>query len=74
MAFVGEARARIQQMIMEEDIVGLAVSVSVDDQLVWSEGFGYRDLNRQHPIDPSETYFRIASLSKPITATLLGKL
>lgn len=61
-------------MVSEENIVGLSVSVSIDDQFVWSEGFGHSDLSRETPIIPGETYFRIASISKPITATILGRL
>lgn len=61
-------------MILEEGIVGLSISVSVQDSLVWSEGFGHSDLSGQTPINPSETLFRIASISKPFTATLLARM
>jgi len=69
-----EARTLIEEMVMEEDIVGLAISISLGDSLIWSEGFGHSDLEQQTAISPSETHFRIASISKPITATILGRL
>ncbi len=71
---VAEARKMIQKMVKDEHIVGLAISVSVDDRIVWSEGFGHSDLAKKTPIDPRKTYFRIASISKPITATIMGRL
>lgn len=71
---ITEARAMIQKMIQEENIVGLAISVSHADRLIWSEGFGYSDLNKETHITPDKTHFRIASISKPITATIMGRL
>ncbi|MEL6132507.1 MAG: serine hydrolase domain-containing protein [Bacteroidota bacterium] len=64
----------IQTLVEEEQIVGLAITVSLEDSVMWSEGFGYSDLDKEKPIKPDQTLFRIASLSKPLTATILGRL
>jgi CubicO group peptidase (beta-lactamase class C family) len=51
----------------------------VNGEEVWSEGFGMADLENSVPVTP-QTLFRLASISKPITATAamhlweLGKL
>src|SRR5450432_2576422 len=48
-------------------IPGLSLAVAVDGKIVYSEGFGYADLEQRMPAWPT-TKFRIASISKPLTA------
>jgi CubicO group peptidase (beta-lactamase class C family) len=52
---------------------GAAICVRKDGQLIWSEGFGFADLEQHVPVT-SETKFRIGSVSKPLTAAALGLL
>ncbi len=52
---------------------GLAVAVAVDGRIVYSEGFGFADLEERVPVWPT-TKFRIGSISKPLTATALMEL
>ena len=47
--------------------------VSVNGEIVWSEGFGYADLEQQVPVYPDKTRFRIGSVSKPLTARCSGR-
>ena len=54
-------------------IPGMQVAVAVNGKLVWSEGFGYADAERKKPVT-RETQFRIASVSKPLTATAVALL
>lgn len=54
-------------------IPGIAVAVTVDGKLVYSEGFGYADLENRVPVWPTSK-FRIASISKPLSAAGLMKL
>src|SRR5467141_4880919 len=54
-------------------IPGVQVAVAVNGKLVWSEGFGYADAERQRPVT-RETQFRIGSVSKPLTATAVALL
>lgn len=54
-------------------IPGLQVAVAVDGRLVWSETFGYRDLERRVPVTRT-TLFRIGSVSKPLTAAAVARL
>ncbi|MGH9768379.1 MAG: serine hydrolase domain-containing protein [Blastocatellia bacterium] len=68
-----QARSQIQAMMSERQIPGLSVCVAVAGKLVWSEGFGYADRERQIQACPS-TRFRIASISKTLTAAAMARL
>lgn len=52
---------------------GLAMAVAVDGKIVYSEGFGFADLEERVPVWPT-TKFRIGSISKPLTAVGLMEL
>ncbi|HMH81277.1 MAG TPA: serine hydrolase domain-containing protein [Gemmatimonadales bacterium] len=67
---VAQARALVCDRLVP-GIPGLQVAVAVDGRLVWSEGFGYADLQRRRPVT-RETQFRIGSVSKPLTATAVA--
>jgi len=54
-------------------IAGVALAVAVDGKIVYSEGFGFADLEERVPVWPT-TKFRIGSISKPLTATALMQL
>lgn len=55
------------------EIPGAALAVTKDSRLVYARGFGYADLERKEPIEPG-SLFRIASISKPITAAAVLRL
>jgi CubicO group peptidase (beta-lactamase class C family) len=52
---------------------GSTVAVALDDQIVWSAGFGYANARRQIPVT-STTQFRIDRVSEALTATALLRL
>ncbi|MEW6319545.1 MAG: serine hydrolase domain-containing protein [Acidobacteriota bacterium] len=52
---------------------GLSVAVAVNNRLAWAEGFGLADVEQEVPVRP-DTVFRIASISKPITAVAVMQL
>jgi len=52
---------------------GAALAVSKDGRLVYARGFGFADRERREPVTPA-SLFRIASLSKPFTATAVFQL
>lgn len=70
---IDKARFLIEAHRQQTNIPGCQVAVMVKGQLVWSEGFGVRDLENGLKVT-TETKFRVASVSKPITAMALGKL
>ncbi len=63
---------RIRREMDHLGIPGLSVAVGFEDQ-VWSEGFGLADLENRVPVTP-RTMFRLASVSKPITAVAAMQL
>ncbi|MDH3290724.1 MAG: beta-lactamase family protein [Gemmatimonadota bacterium] len=70
---VDGARLLIDSLMRANQIPGLSMAVSVRDEVVWSEGFGYADLELESPVTTT-TRFRIGSISKSLTATALAQL
>jgi N-acyl-D-amino-acid deacylase len=52
---------------------GAALAVAYRGRLVYARGFGYANLERREPVRPG-SLFRIASISKPFTATAVMQL
>ena len=72
-AAVDSARTTLTRVRSAEGIPGMSVAVLVDGHVVWSEGFGYADLESRVPATPL-TRFRIGSVSKPVAAAAVGLL
>lgn len=68
------AKTIAHQFLEKEKIPGMAISVAIKGELIWSEGFGYSNIISKSKVDPTVTQFRLASISKPITAIGLGIL
>jgi len=66
------ARA-VAKELLGRGIPGLSLAVAVDGHIVYSEGFGYADLEERVPVWAT-TKFRIGSVSKPLTAVALVQL
>lgn len=63
----------VQRFIDRTNIPGLSIAISVGDEIVWAEGFGMANLETQTEVS-TESKFRIASISKLFTGSVLGKL
>lgn len=70
---IARGRAMVDSLMAARAVPGLAVAVSVDGAVVWSEGFGFADVEQRVPVTPI-TKFRIGSISKSLTALALGLL
>ena len=57
----------LSTFLAEHQVPGAAIAVMHGDRLVYARGFGWADRDAQTPVAP-DSLFRIASLSKPITA------
>ncbi|NNE98521.1 MAG: beta-lactamase family protein [Pyrinomonadaceae bacterium] len=68
-----QARQIVSKLMVEKNIPGISVSVIEDGKLIWSEGFGFADLEQNVKATPN-TKFRIGSLSKLLTAAALARL
>jgi len=59
--------------VQEQQVPGAALAVTQDGRLVYARGFGLADRERQEAVQPT-ALFRIASISKPITAVAVLQL
>jgi CubicO group peptidase (beta-lactamase class C family) len=71
---IDSARILIENLLEIYGTPGVSVSVAIRGELIWSEGFGFSNVENQTKVNPSVTRFRIGSVSKTLTATALGKL
>ncbi|MEP4534603.1 MAG: serine hydrolase domain-containing protein [Cyclobacteriaceae bacterium] len=55
-------------------VPGLDIAVAIDGKTIWSEAFGFADLELKTPVVSGKTRFRIGSVSKPLTTTALAVL
>ncbi|HEX8673500.1 MAG TPA: serine hydrolase [Longimicrobium sp.] len=63
----------IPALMRKHGIPGGAVAVVRDGRLIYARGFGYADAENKTVVQP-DALFRIASMSKPITAAAIMKL
>jgi serine beta-lactamase-like protein LACTB len=63
-----------EQFLADSGLPGLAISVGIDRSIVWSEGFGFADVEQQVPVNPASTRFRVGSTAKSMTAMAVGQL
>ena len=70
---IAQGRKMIDDTMAKQKIPGLSVAVAVDGEIVWSEGFGFADLENHVRVTPA-TKFRIASVSKLITTAAMARL
>ncbi|NVJ48443.1 MAG: beta-lactamase family protein, partial [Cytophagia bacterium] len=69
-----QADAKLQAFVEKTQVPGLSISISQKGDLVFSKGYGFADVEKQIPVDPSKSMFRIGSVSKTLTAAGLAKL
>ncbi len=68
-----QARTYIRGLMTTAHLPGVSVAVSVNDSIVWAEGFGYANVEKKHPVK-TVTRFRIGSVIKLFTATAAARL
>ncbi|QWR76766.1 serine hydrolase domain-containing protein [Candidatus Magnetomonas plexicatena] len=61
------------EQMRKYDVTGASVAVAKNGQIVYAKGFGYADKYANVPVN-SQTLFRVASVSKAITAVSIIKL
>jgi CubicO group peptidase (beta-lactamase class C family) len=57
--------------VNDGDVPGLALAVVFQDEVVLTAGYGVRSVESGEPVTP-DTVFQLASLSKPITSTVVS--
>ncbi|WP_068276982.1 serine hydrolase [Aldersonia kunmingensis] len=61
-----------QEAMDRTKIPGMAVAVIHNGEIVFAKGYGVREIGKPDAIDP-DTAFQLASVSKPIGATVIAK-
>lgn len=65
---INEFRDLVDNEMKAGGITGLSVALVDDENILWSEGFGYTDRDMKTPVN-GDTIFAIQSMSKSVTAT-----
>jgi CubicO group peptidase (beta-lactamase class C family) len=65
--------AWIESQMAYRGLPGMSIGIVYDQELVWSKGFGFADVEKKVPATPA-TIYRIASISKLFTATAIMQL
>ncbi|TGV47490.1 class A beta-lactamase-related serine hydrolase, partial [bacterium M00.F.Ca.ET.141.01.1.1] len=70
---LSKLEALAQDAVEAGAVPGLAIAGVHDDQVIFIKGFGHREAGKPEAID-ADTVFQIASLSKPVSATVVAAL
>jgi serine beta-lactamase-like protein LACTB len=70
---IEESRRLAHALLLEDNLPGLSVAVARDGEIVWTEGFGWADVEGRAPMT-SRTQFRLGSVSKTLTAAAVALL
>jgi CubicO group peptidase (beta-lactamase class C family) len=70
---VEQGRQIVRAHLVERNLPGLSVAVGAGGRIVWAEGFGWADVDRQIPLSPSDR-LRIGSAAPLLTSAAVGLL
>ena len=72
-AAVERARQIMRTTLAEDNLPGVSIAVGSGTDVIWSEGFGFTDIDTQVPVTP-KTRFRIGTASIPLTSAAVALL
>lgn len=72
-AAVGQLDAIVNDVMTKSGVPGVSVAVVHNGETVFLKGFGVRELGGEDPVDEN-TVFQLASLSKPVGATVVSSV
>ncbi|MBI4559261.1 MAG: beta-lactamase family protein, partial [Candidatus Hydrogenedentes bacterium] len=64
----------LTRQLEELHIPGISFVLVKNGRILFMKGYGYADRDRKLPVDPERTVFRVASVSKVVTATAAMQL
>lgn len=64
----------IHNQMVQQNIVGVTLSVVQDGEILLLKGYGYADLEQRSPVNPAKTLFRPGSTAKLLTWTAVMQL
>jgi CubicO group peptidase (beta-lactamase class C family) len=68
-----QLEAKAASFVKENRLPGAAVGIVHEDKLVWSKGIGFANVKKKRRAD-TKTLYRIASITKTVTATAVMQL
>jgi CubicO group peptidase (beta-lactamase class C family) len=74
MALYARIDSLCRQQIDKGGFPGMAVAIGKGKHVIWINGYGFADIDRQIAVDPTSHLFRIGSVSKAVTASALARL
>ncbi|HET9605375.1 MAG TPA: serine hydrolase domain-containing protein, partial [Gemmatimonadales bacterium] len=72
-ALIHEIRGELVSRMEKAGVPGASITVMRDGAVLWSEGFGWADVEQRVPVT-ALTRFRVGSVSKPLTSVAVGLL
>ena len=72
-AAADRARQLVRAAISEQNLPGLSIAVGAGGDIVWAEGFGWRDVETRTPVTPN-TRFNIGTAASVVTAATVAPL
>jgi len=72
-SFSSELTQYVEKVMAEDRLPGAAVAVVYGDEIIFAEGFGWRDVENNLPVT-RETLFHIGSMNKSFTAMMIATL
>ena len=72
-AALAQLDAQFAEVLAKENLPGMSAGVVYDQELIWSKGYGYADIERKLAAD-AETVYDIGSVTKMFNATMLMQL
>ena len=63
----------ITEMAARPDVPGISLGVAFENRLVWTQGFGFADIENQVPMSP-RSRLRVGSIANVMTAAALARL
>lgn len=66
--------AVMEEQMKKHHIPNAAVSIVANGEVVLAKGYGYADIEKQEPVDPGKSLFRIGSTSKLFTWSAVMQL
>jgi CubicO group peptidase (beta-lactamase class C family) len=72
-AAVDRARAIVRAAIVDQNLPGVSITVGMGGEVVWAEGFGWRDVGTQTPVTP-DTRFNIGTAASVISADAIASV
>jgi len=64
---------RVQQIVDSAKLAGLQVAIVNDNKIIWTESFGFKDIENQQKLNDS-TVMYAASLTKPVSGYIFMRL